>query len=1110
MHQNIVDAVLIAIFRIVIDFQEKQQIIFAEDDSYSQYARATEIHNQQDIGESSTDEDIGRTIVDKLDRVAEDLSTEFFDKFETIIVGVNSLDRLFGPDHNLLHFDEDSVDFGLEDGIWQHSGWEVFPSLQRELQSMKELRDMVKDLGRRPTADKSQGRLQKFVPRKLDSEGSMGARFDLYSRTSVSGLTLSSNLAQMLPSEAVMLRGSPTFRRLFMAKRIESKLLSYQLSDWVDMLSVPIENPKYLSRLPSGLGGPIIVCLDTSWSMSGRREALSKAVVLACVSAAHKQGRDCQVVAFSNERGVMDAGKISADSIGVTYLLDFLSNSFGGGTDVTGALKCAISSLWSNMSTADLLLVTDGEIPDPPVSKDIMEDLDRLKVRTGMEIHGLLVGNRHSKPLSKLCTHIHDFLINYETSNLVSRPLSSSTKSDFSLPASKLGRRGNYLSIFSSRLGSYGWQSIKNRGLKFPPSRVLCAKGNYEDENEIIGVKDETRDDYNTEVQHATETLRRSVIEIKEKNTWQNSALDDEKKTKESCWRYQSELKAAIERIGENLVERGGEARLLLLALLAEEHILFLGRIGENLVERGGEARLLLLALLAEEHILFLGPPGTAKSELGRRLSDLCGGFFFQRLLTRFTTPEEIFGPLSLSALGKLRASLGFGAYTPLMDSCNNTENDEYKRCTTGYLPTSSIAFLDEIFKANSAILNTLLTILNERQFDNGMGERDVCPIRCVVGASNELPESDELEALYDRFLLRKEVLPVSNEGVLQLLGMLNPGVSSCRAEIDDSNENCEVPFTDALDHVIKAINTAADGVTLREDTCVLIRDLRTFMKEELDVDVSDRRLTKAAHLLKVSAASHGRIFVDRIDCMLLQHLVWRLPEQHDAVREWLLDNITPCTSMDGSSSDAIQFRLILDSLRQEAIEAVRKTGGDVTGAGGARAAEVALIKALHNEVSTLSDTLKQRSDLLARHLELLNQSVDHLWLDQDESISIQQLLLPKARLVFYELNKVLDDSIALKLALSTNSGAPSDNVRLSVLELLQTDDEPEINFTEAELSIGMKAAKVKYDKATFRKWKKARKQAEKDNSQLYSPSVLAAIVSQGKTYIIPSLSQHE
>ena len=173
--------------------------------------------------------------------------------------------------------------------------------------------------------------------------------------------------------------------------------------------------------------------------------------------------------------------------------------------------------------------------------------------------------------------------------------------------------------------------------------------------------------------------------------------------------------------------------------------------IGDGLKEKDEAIRLALLASIAGESIFFLGPPGTAKSMVSRRLRSAFKGEngkplnYFEYLMNQFSTPDELFGPVSLKKL----------------------ENDVYERITDGYLPKAEVAFLDEIWKASPAIQNTLLTIINEKKFHNGSEVVSV-PLKALISASNELPaENQGLEALWDRFLLRLMVLPVQEEGGL-------------------------------------------------------------------------------------------------------------------------------------------------------------------------------------------------------------------------------------------------------------------------------------------------------------------------------------------------------
>lgn len=253
----------------------------------------------------------------------------------------------------------------------------------------------------------------------------------------------------------------------------------------------------------------------------------------------------------------------------------------------------------------------------------------------------------------------------------------------------------------------------------------------------------------------------------------------------------------------------------------------------------------LLVALIARQHVLLIGPPGTGKSALVADLTNrITGASYFQWLLTRFSTPEELFGPVSLKEL----------------------EQGVYKRNTAGKLPEAHIAFLDEIFKSNSAILNSLLTLINERLFYNN-GHPVQTPLMTLVGASNEYPEEGEgLEALFDRFLLRFEVDYVGEEK--SFIAMLK----------GSAPRNADIPLSS-----LNEMQFFSDMVSVPDEVYETLSKIRTELKDE-GIRPSDRRFVQSISVLRAKAVLDGRDHVIREDILILKNSLWERPEQREKV----------------------------------------------------------------------------------------------------------------------------------------------------------------------------------------------------------------------------------
>ena len=315
---------------------------------------------------------------------------------------------------------------------------------------------------------------------------------------------------------------------------------------------------------------------------------------------------------------------------------------------------------------------------------------------------------------------------------------------------------------------------------------------------------------------------------------------------------------------------------------MLERFKLLLQEMNRGIYEKNTEISLSLLAALAGESVILLGPPGVAKSMVARQLKTAFrDARSFEYLMSRFSTPDEIFGPVSIQ---KLKTS------------------DTYERAVEGYLPTADVAFLDEIWKAGPAIQNTLLTVINEKLFRNGNREMHL-PLKLLVAASNELPAKGEgLEALWDRFVIRIESRPIKLEKNFRAMLLEAPtdflGPTDFTDSTDSSGSMGKSGSTDFSDLKITAEEYAEWAkkickIGVKEEVLDAISAIRKSLRtvnvdeaaERRNIYVSDRRWKNIVRLLRTSAFMQDREEVDICDLLPVYHCLWQEPEERDAIR---------------------------------------------------------------------------------------------------------------------------------------------------------------------------------------------------------------------------------
>lgn len=302
-------------------------------------------------------------------------------------------------------------------------------------------------------------------------------------------------------------------------------------------------------------------------------------------------------------------------------------------------------------------------------------------------------------------------------------------------------------------------------------------------------------------------------------------------------------------------------------AQMAQTGLSKLNTIGKELLgvlyEREDEVKSIILGLLSKKNVLLLGPPGTAKSLLASEFSKhVVNANYFQWLLNRTSDPSELLGPISVKAM----------------------EKDQFIRKPAGKLPEAHIAFIDEIFKSNSATLNILLPIMNERIWYND-GVPLKANLQLAIGASNEFPEDEELGAFYDRFLFRHWTAYVGDSK--NQFNMLKDSAAR-RTAVGTGHTRTLVTLDE-----IQAAQEFVDNVQVTDGSINALQKLLFELKKK-DIHVSDRRAVACLHIMQAHAAYEGRSVTSPDDMEPLAYVLWERKEDIEDIKAEITKMMNP------------------------------------------------------------------------------------------------------------------------------------------------------------------------------------------------------------------------